>query len=422
LPIRADGDGYYAYLPAFFIYGDPSFETLVKEQFAGDVPLWTGLQRHPDTGRYFNKFNLGVAVFNAPFFLGAHGLTWLMRPPMEPEANANLFRFNFPMDGYSPFYQHAMGLAGVIYTWLGFILLRRLLLGHYTRDAVHIALAVILLGTNVLDFGALSSTGSHPVSLFLFGSFFLVYAQWRERGGVGWALLLGSIMGAIVMVRITNIILFASFLLIPLASLRMLGDQVLFLFRRWNELVVMLIAALVVFSPQMIFWNYSCGAPLVNSYGNVGLPYLLSPAIMDVLFSVRKGIFTWFPALILLLPGLVWMFKARDQFSWGVVVILAIQIYIISSAALWYAGGSFGQRYLSEYLALGAFPIARLFSELATRPKWRLICTLFAFTGCLWTIFLFKLYLTREIHIDGLDRAALFDIFWWRFQALLSYF
>ena len=37
-----------------------------------------------------------------------------------------------------------------------------------------------------------------------------------------------------------------------------------------------------------------------------------------------------------------------------------------------------------------------------------------------WSLFFMVLYYTREISYYGLDRQALFDIFWWRKEALLE--
>ena len=40
-PIRADGAGYYAYLPSLLLYGDPSFETDANAHYGGAFPTWT---------------------------------------------------------------------------------------------------------------------------------------------------------------------------------------------------------------------------------------------------------------------------------------------------------------------------------------------------------------------------------------------
>lgn len=418
--IRSDGHGYYAYLPALIIYSDPSFQRLAEEQFGGEFPRWTGIQRHPDTGRYLNKFNLGVALFISPFFMAAHSVTWLMRPPSEPEVNAHVIRYNFPMDGYSPFYQHAAGLAGMFYCWIGFLILRIVLLNYYPRCAVNNTLLVLLFGTNVLDFGALTSTGSHSVSFMLFALFLYVYRLWVVSGGVQWSIILGLVMGSIVLVRVTNVIFFAIVPLVSPSGTSCLHHHVHMLFHRWREILVVGVFAAVAFMPQMFYWNYSSGSPLINSYGSTGLPYLTSPKFVDVLFGIRKGIFIWFPVLCLLAPGLMLMYKKKDPFFKGVLVIFIIQIYIISSALVWYAGASFGQRYISEYLILLSFPLTTVYASTAKRTAMSMTLYLFSIMCCMWTLLLFKAYITREINIEGIDASALRDLLWWRFVSARS--
>ena len=341
---------------------------------------------------------------------------------MEPEVNANLFKFNFALDGYSPIYQHAAGLCGVFYFWLGVVVLRRLLLRMYPSGPVHLALGVLILGGNLLDIGAVSSYGSHAISFFLFALFIETYLRWRAESGWRISLYLGLIMGAIVMVRITNIFIFLAFLFLPLASLKEIPAQVKFLLNRSASLALICCAALLFFIPQMLMWKYSCGSYLVNSYGNVGLPNLLSPMISDVLFSIRKGLFIWHPATLLVVPGLYLLLKNHNDVSWFVILLTGLQLYIISSAAVWYAGGSFGQRYMSEYLVLWAFPLACLFSGIYPIKYLNRMVLAISLLCCAWTVFLLKLYITREIHIEGLDSRALFDLIWWRFQTLKSVF
>jgi len=75
-PIRSDGWGYYLHLPAAFVYGDLHLSFLK----AGDLPPdlarhrfasgnWQGLS--PTETGYRDKYALGPAVLQLPFFLGA---------------------------------------------------------------------------------------------------------------------------------------------------------------------------------------------------------------------------------------------------------------------------------------------------------------------------------------------------------------
>jgi hypothetical protein len=182
-PIRADGVGYYAYLPAYAIHRDVSFQELAEDRYGGKLERWTGLALNNVTGRYANKYGIGVAIMMLPFFAAADLITWIMQsPPGAPE----WFRFNHPMDGYSLFYQHAAGLSGMVYMILGLVFLRAFLRRRFSESVTMATMFALLLGTNLLHYGCGESVLSHPYSFFLFSAFLLLVEfpdlrnwQWR---------------------------------------------------------------------------------------------------------------------------------------------------------------------------------------------------------------------------------------------------
>ncbi len=68
-PIRSDGYSYYVYLPAWFIYGDPSLTAVARDCCGGEFPAFTAIIRWPGTRRWVNAHPIGVAILQAPFFL-----------------------------------------------------------------------------------------------------------------------------------------------------------------------------------------------------------------------------------------------------------------------------------------------------------------------------------------------------------------
>ncbi len=415
-PIRADGMGYYAYLPSIILYGDPGFNTLANAQFDGVIPGYTGLEMYSETGHYLNKYNLGVALFALPFFLLAHALTWVLRAP--PGSIPSWWAFQYAMDGYSPLYQHAAGLSGLFYFAFGCIVLRYFLSRYYSPRQVSAVILTMLAGTCWLDIGAGSSFGSHGVSVFLFALFLLIGDRWVQGSG-SWrqTLSLGVILGAIALVRVPNVLILFVLALVPGNRWEGMAAHVRGLIQRISQFVIMGLVACAVFFPQLAFWKYGTGHWLVNSYGERGLPNLLSPALGEVLFSVNKGVFVWSPLLVLVLPG--WFFMRGEVARWrvAVVVLLVVQWYVIASAAVWNAGACFGQRYFAEFQTIAAFPILALVNCGRYRKSlgwWILIASL-------WSLFLYKLYYTREISVYGLDREALYDVIWWRLEALRNW-
>ena len=75
--VRSDGSGYYAYLPALFIYHDNHFEkTAAIEQKVRNIE-----QQHyliyDQTGQKYNKCFPGIATLQAPFFFLSCFFAWM---------------------------------------------------------------------------------------------------------------------------------------------------------------------------------------------------------------------------------------------------------------------------------------------------------------------------------------------------------
>lgn len=108
-PVRADRVGYAMYLPTWLIHHSFGVEEAATARFGEEVPEWTGGERVGEEGRMVDKY--GVVVMALPFFLVAHFLTWWMQAPEALE----WWAYQFPMDGWSGFYPHAMGLSGLFW-------------------------------------------------------------------------------------------------------------------------------------------------------------------------------------------------------------------------------------------------------------------------------------------------------------------
>ena len=113
--ISWDVFGYYLYLPGQFIYDDLSTlqwaQTLIAEH---DLSA-TFYQAHqlPDSETMVMKYTMGMSIFYAPFFFIAH----LLAEPL-----------GYPADGISSIYQAAIGLGMLLYSLIGLLYTRRVLL------------------------------------------------------------------------------------------------------------------------------------------------------------------------------------------------------------------------------------------------------------------------------------------------------
>ncbi len=120
---------------------------------------------------------------------------------------------NLSPDGFTLYYQHAAGLAGLAWVVAGLAVLRRLLRQSFSDRITAATLVVILLGTNLYHYATFDSGYSHAYSFFLCAALMLLTARWHHTPTARTSTLLGLVAGLIVLVRHTNIVFLALFLL-----------------------------------------------------------------------------------------------------------------------------------------------------------------------------------------------------------------
>ena len=102
--------------------------------------------------RWVNAHPIGEAIMIAPFFVVAHALTrWT----------------NLSPDGFTLYYQHAAGLAGLCYVLAGLWFLRRLLRRHFGDGVADATVVSLLAGTSLYHYATFDSAWSHAFSFAL---------------------------------------------------------------------------------------------------------------------------------------------------------------------------------------------------------------------------------------------------------------
>ena len=347
-PIRSDGFSYYVYLPSWFIYHDVSLASVAEDCCGGEFPASTAIIRWPGTHRWVNAHPIGVAVMQAPFFAIAHALTrWT----------------NLSADGFTLYYEHAAGIAGVCWTVVGLWLLGGVLGRHFSSPVTAATLVTILLGTSLFHYATFDSSYSHAYSFFLFSAFLGIVERWNRDERLSLAIMAGLIAGLIVLVRHTNVLLLVCFA--PLFG------------RDARRLLLGAATFLVAVSPQLAIYYYATGRPIVSSYGELGFDFT-SPQIAGVLFSPQKGLFFWSPVLLLACVGFAIALRARSPVRRLIVaslVFLAIDTYVIASWWDWQFGGSFGHRGFVDTLPLFALGLAAFYQRTAASRALRAFVT-----------------------------------------------
>lgn len=417
-PIRADGAGYFIYLPSIVLHGDTSLEAIAEQHYGGEIPEWTGCRKIDGRG-YVDKYGVGTAWMMLPFFGMAHLLTWMMNTFGARE----FWAFQYPLDGFSPFYQHAAGLSGMFYMLVGLILIHGNLRQCFSRRIAGLTIFVLVVGTNLLHYMSGETVQSHSYSLFLFALLLRLAPRWNERHcdfktGVA----LGMCVGMIGMVRLPNVLFAMTIPLYGLSSWQEVRCRSSLYVQQWRKVLWAGAWAFVGFIPQFVVWRLMGGSWFLNAYGAQGEGFdFFHPAVLNTLFSLKGGVFFWAPALLPMWIGLVLMKKRASEWRWAVWLYLPLQLWIISSWHMWWFGGGFGHRGFIESYVLAAFPLAAVFDR-CDRGWARRAMYAYLVAAIAWNLFMMKLYYTRELSYYGLDGQALFDIFWNRKEYILFLF
>lgn len=386
-PISSDVIFYYEYLPATFIYKDLSLkfsDTASKEvrEHIWYVPL--------EDGSRVIKTTMGVAFFLAPGFFIAHELA----PSLGYEANG----FTLP-------YQLSILFTSVFYSVLSMLILTKTLRRYFVDWVVSLVLLTLVLGTNLFIYITTEPGMSHVYSFFLFCCFIELTVSWYEKRTTGKTILLGLTFGLIALVRPTNILIGVFFLFYHVTSVDDLKQRFKHLVTNYFSILIMAIAAIACWIPQMLYWKQITGDYLYFSYSPGERFYFDRPQIIRGLFSYRKGWLLYTPVMAMAIAGIYYLWKKYKTFFWPLAIFLPLNIYIIFSWWCWWYGGSFGQRPMIDSYPLFAFPMAALIYQF--RNSWKPAVIVVILGGFIYfNQFQSAQYRSGAIHWDAMSKEA----------------
>jgi len=393
--IEADGKGYYAYLPATFIYNDFNygfFQKIENEKYFDENFYYD--YRHGAHGQVINKYYCGTAVAELPFFFVAHFASYML---------------GYETDGYSKLYPILINLAALFYLFVGLLYLNSSLKTYAINEWQRcLILFAAVFGTHLFYY-AVGEPGMSHIYSFAFISMFLFYArQYFSAFHKKYILFLALSLGMITLIRpINGIIIFA----LPFAAgnFSTLKTGVTLLFRDKLWLFYSVFGFFAILSIQFIIYKISTGSFFVYSYGDEGFNFL-SPHFFDILFSYKKGLFLYTPLLFLALIGgyFLWKSSRFAFFAWfGFFILLT---YIFSSWWMWYYGGSFSSRVYVEFIPLFMILLALALKKIKPRLLNRLFITMI---GLLIVVCQIQTYQYRyfEIHWSDMTKEKYWDVF-----------
>ncbi|WCL50555.1 hypothetical protein [Leptospira sp. GIMC2001] len=364
--IESDGFGYYLYLPQIFIYKDVFGMEMFQHFNEWQALAAKGRLIEMGNGNFLNKYPIGTAILMSPFFFFADFL--------------NIFIGQ--TDYFIGIYSVSVSMGTVVYLVLGLLLLYQILRKYFSISIVNWTILSISLGSNLIYYAVHEPAFSHVYSFFLFAYLLYKIVNFRIHYSYRDYFITGAIFGLIVAVRQTNIIVALLFFL-PLIHLYKLNFLRRYIQLNWKGLLLMVFAAILLFIPQLIYWYLITGKPIFFSYVGESFNFL-KPEIIQVLFSVRKGLFFWSPILILSFIGFYIALKMKFYSVYMIFLILIVQTYLVSSWWAWSFGDSFGHRAFTEFLVFFSLPLGLTYNKLwkfGNRLKSLIIILVFMFSS-----------------------------------------
>ena len=350
--ICSDGCGYYAYLPQYFIYPKDKhfsfFEKVNKiHPERPNEPNWISCNGNHKVDKYY----IGYAVMQSPFFLATHTIQKIVHNQTT---------------GYSLGYRIGVTISALFYWLLGSVFLFKFLkLFSISNFNSLITVAAISFGTNLSFFTTHYSTFSHTTSYFLIASFLLLaklvlVSNYKIKRNL---LLLSVVMALICITRPPNIIII---LFVPFLSNNFLDFKLRFLAilkENYKVLVFGAFFAFLIIAIQLKVTFDQIGEIRLVTYSNEWFSEWKTPHIISVLFGYNKGFFIYAPVMLLIIPGLIYVFFSNRYLFFGYVIVFSLIIYMTASWHSWDYGSGFGMRPLIDFLPLICLPIAFLFQK-----------------------------------------------------------
>ncbi len=340
--------GYYLYLPATFIYNDLQLTDLswlkeLNQQYEFSNTLYQ-LVKSPEHGMVI-KYTSGIAILLSPFFWLAH----LVAPV-----------FGYPADGLSLPYQYILSSGGMLAVLIGLWMLRKSLLVFFGEKLTTLLLVLVVLGTNYFQLMTFDGTLLTHNFLFMFYAILLWNTiRWHQDFQWIHAIGIGISVGWITLLRPSEAVAVLIPLLWNIYSWKTVKQKLNLIGKYPAQIGVAAVLAILMFLPQMLYWQHVTGQWLFYSYQNAGEGLdFLSPHTWQFLFSFRKGWFIYTPLVLFAFAGFFFLKKQGRVAFWPVLVFVLVTLYISSSwTCWWYAGGSFSSRTMVPAYTVLAVPL-----------------------------------------------------------------
>jgi hypothetical protein len=337
--IVADGMGYYDYLKSWSI--DHDFDRRTCDTIPERLKTAAGYV--PFEGGVINKYPVGTALLESPFFLYA-----LSKASANEQA---------PVGNEAPF-QQAIAYAGLFYLFWGLVFFRKLLESYSVpRVWSFVAQGLALLATPLIYYSTVEPSFSHVYSFFSITAFLVFARRYLIQPRFDHLMGMALFLGLTVLIRQVNILVVAVLPFLTGAP-GTLGEA----FRQLIRKPLQTLAAALVFgamvSIQCWMWYRQTGHWVVYSYQGESFDFA-HPQWLNFMVSFRKGWLLYTPlaagAFIAVLDNMRHREMRFQGLSWmGFMLLLT---YVFSSWWAWEYGASFGSRVMVDFTTLVVLPL-----------------------------------------------------------------
>jgi hypothetical protein len=392
--IQWDVINYYAYLPAFFHYGDLTMGFIDEDLSLLKNKFWPHIS---PTGKYTSKMSMGLSFMYLPFY----GLGYIHARWTGEET-----------DGFSPPFAFWLLFSALFYIVIGMFFLRKVLLMYFSHGITALIILLVFFGTNLLFYTTIQAPMPHSYAFALISIFLYYTIKWHEHPRIWNSVLLGLLLGIISLIRPTNALIIVFFLFYKIYSYNSFIDKFTLLLTNWKSLVLLSLAALVVWIPQILYWKETTGQLFYYSYQDEHF-FFSSPHIWKGLFGYRKGWFLYTPVMLMAVLSIVLLVRKNNEFFLPIAVFTVLNIYIILSWWCWWYGGSYGHRAFIDSYAILAIPLGVLlmYGVYHRKKVARFFTITLVIIFVAHSIFQTVQFHYNTIHYDAMSKKAYWDSF-----------
>lgn len=374
-----DAFGYYMYLPSVFIYNDVKelkwIPKIDKEYNVTGGELYQAIKL--DDRNYTNKYLSGVAILQAPFFFVAHVLAGLTE---------------LPQDGFSWPYQYAILFSAIFWCFLGFVVLRKVLLFYFDDTITSLTLILLALATNLIQYTSIDGGMSHAYIFPLYSFVLWLTHKWHNAPKRLCAFLIGLVSGLAIISRPTELLI----VLIPILWLTNTKEEKQekrkLILNNKNQIILAIVGGILAILPQFSYWKYTTGSFIYD----VGSKWYFFNPWFRVLFGSEKGWFLYTPVTILMVIGFFYM--RTQPFRKSVVIYCLLNIWVIISWSDWKYGASYSTRALIQSYPVFALPLATFINYLSSKRNYFLF---YIVSGVLIFLNLYQLVLYNQCNLEN---------------------